>query len=121
MEVQNTEETANEEPAADKDELAQELEELRDMFQQELDKATEEAENPQELIQELEEITAENDADDFPPTTEYGCLRLHFIYEIGRNYGSGKPCCIDGAERGVCPDVCTTGELVSGDGGVNHE
>lgn len=67
MEVQNTEETANEEPAADKDELAQELEELRDMFQQELDKATEEAENQTEaLIQELDEIeeTQEEEAEE---------------------------------------------------------
>ncbi len=38
-------------------ELEAELEELRDMFQQELDKATEEAENqPHELIQELDEL-----------------------------------------------------------------
>ncbi len=67
MEVQNTEETANEEPAADKDELTQELEELRDMFQQELDKATEEAENQTEaLIQELDEIeeTQEEEAEE---------------------------------------------------------
>ena len=51
------EETSDEALAAEGNGLAQELEELRDMFQQELDKATEEAENPAEtLIQELDEI-----------------------------------------------------------------
>ena len=87
-EITATETVAEENAPAqtDANELKQELEELRDMFQQELDKATEEAENPQELIQELEEITAENDADEIdaeparlceccgenPCTTEYG-------------------------------------------------
>ena len=48
---------ATEEVTVSEDGLAQELEELRDMFQQELNKATEEAENPAEaLIQELDEI-----------------------------------------------------------------
>ena len=56
-ELETAEETVNEEETAKEDELAQELEELRDMFQQELDKATEEAENQTEtLIQELDEI-----------------------------------------------------------------
>ena len=67
LEAQITEELANEEPTASEDELAQELEELRDMFQQELDKATEEAENQTEtLIQELDEIeeTQEEEAEE---------------------------------------------------------
>ena len=62
-----TPETVAEENApveSDANELHQELEELRDMFQQELDKATEEAENPQELIQELDEITSENEEEE---------------------------------------------------------
>ncbi len=51
-------ETADE---AGTDGLAQELEELRDMFQQELDKATQEAENQETLIQELDEIQETHD------------------------------------------------------------
>ena len=61
------EETSDEALAAEGNGLAQELEELRDMFQQELDKATEEAENPAEtLIQELDEIeeTQEEEAEE---------------------------------------------------------
>ena len=54
-----TEET-NEAPQ--ENELVQELENLRDMFQQELDKATEEAENaPEALIQELDEFQEESE------------------------------------------------------------
>ena len=57
-----TEEAVTEEQTANEDGLAQELEELRDMFQQELDKATEEAENQTEtLIQELDEIEETQD------------------------------------------------------------
>lgn len=47
--VEATEETGT-------DALAQELEEIRDMFQQELDKAAEEADGQDALIQELDEI-----------------------------------------------------------------
>lgn len=49
---------------AEPDELAKELEELRDIFQQELDKAAEDAENPRELIQELDEVTEEADTEE---------------------------------------------------------
>lgn len=84
-ETAEAEEMAEEiEEASEKDDLAQELEELRDMFQQELNKATEEAENPQDtLIQELDEIEETQEEEEFtgrlceiceanPCATEYG-------------------------------------------------
>ena len=68
-EVDTVNETVSEEGAVPEEvsgasELETELEELRDMFQQELDKATEEAESlGEELIQELDE-TSEESAED---------------------------------------------------------
>ncbi len=58
---ETTEAVSESENAAD--ELYEELEELKDMFQQELDKATAEAEQG-ELIQELTEIEEENGEDE---------------------------------------------------------
>ena len=72
-------------------ELAQELEELRDMFQQELDKATQEAQNPQDtLIQELDEI------EDIQEDTEEFTGRLCEICETNvcaTEYGENYPYC----------------------------
>ena len=80
-------ETSAEEAApveADANELEKELEELRDMFQQELDKATEEAENPQtpdEITEDSEAVEDEEEAEpanpceicgENPCATEYG-------------------------------------------------
>lgn len=72
-------------------ELAQELEELRDMFQQELDKAAEEAENPGDaLIQELDEI------EDVQEESEEFTGRLCEICETNacaEEYGEDYPYC----------------------------
>lgn len=91
------EETADEEQAAEDtsegtaaDELTQELEEIRDMFQQELDKATEEAENQEELIQELDE------AEDTAEEAEEFTGRLCEICEANpcaEEYGEDYPYC----------------------------
>ena len=77
---------------AEANELKQELEELRDMFQQELDKATEEAENPQELIVESEESAQESDADEIEeePGKPCECCGEH---PCATEYGEDYPYC----------------------------
>ena len=94
-EVQATEETVAEEVTVSEDGLAQELEELRDMFQQELDKATEEAENPAEaLIQELDEIeeTQEEDAEEFTGRLCEICGENPCAEEYGEDYPYCEEC-----------------------------
>ena len=94
-EVQATEETVAEEVTVSEDGLAQELEELRDMFQQELDKATEEAENPAEaLIQELDEIeeTQEEDAEEFTGKLCEICGENPCAEEYGEDYPYCEEC-----------------------------
>lgn len=76
---------------ADASELKQELEELRDMFQQELDKATEEAENPQP-IPENDEITSDSEADETEeePGRPCECCGEH---PCATEYGEDYPYC----------------------------
>ena len=88
-------EDAKEEAAGESvNELAQELEELRDMFQQELDKAAEEAENPQEtLIQELDEIEeAQEDAEEFTGRLCEICEANPCAEEYGEDYPYCEEC-----------------------------
>ena len=100
-EVQTAEEVAAEEASeealtAEENGLAQELEELRDMFQQELDKATEEAGSPEEsLIQELDEIeeTQEDDAEeDFTGRLCEICGENPCAEEYGEDYPYCEEC-----------------------------
>ena len=86
------EETATEEVAENENELAQELEELRDMFQQELDRATEEAENPtQTLIQELDEI--EETQDDAEEEFTGRFCEICGEHPCAEEYGEDYPYC----------------------------
>ena len=94
-EVQTAEETATEEVTENENELAQELEELRDMFQQELDKATEEAENPTEtLIQELDEIEDQDEEaeEEFTGRLCEICGENPCAEEYGENYPYCEEC-----------------------------
>ena len=92
-EVQLAEETAAEEVAENENGLAQELEELRDMFQQELDKATEEAENQtQTLIQELDEIEDTQDEDAEEEFTGRLC-EICGEHPCAEEYGEDYPYC----------------------------
>ena len=70
------------------DELAQELEEIRDMFQQELDKAAEEAENShQTFIQELDEFEeTQEDAVEFTGRLCEICEANPCAEEYGEDY-----------------------------------
>ena len=97
---ETAEETADEEQAAEEtseeavaDELTQELEEIRDMFQQELDKATEEAKNQEELIQELDEAedTAE-EAEEFTGRLCEICEENPCAEEYGEDYPYCEEC-----------------------------
>ena len=76
------------------DELAQELEEIRDMFQQELDKAAEEAENShQTLIQELDEFEeTQEDAVEFTGRLCEICEANHCAEEYGEDYPYCEEC-----------------------------
>ena len=77
----------------EKDNLAQELEELRDMFQQELDKATEEAENPTEtLIQELDEIEEAQEEEEFTGRLCAICEANPCAEEYGEDYPYCEEC-----------------------------
>ena len=97
-EVQTAEEVAAEEASeealtAEENGLAQELEELRDMFQQELDKATEEAENPEEsLIQELDEIEEAQEDDSEEEFTGRLC-EICGENPCAEEYGEDYPYC----------------------------
>lgn len=94
---ESTEEIITTEPVAEEDapaetdanELKQELEELRDMFQHELDKATEEAENPQELVPELDEVTEEPE-EDAEPINPCECCGVN---PCATEYGEDYPYC----------------------------
>ena len=84
------EETAEETTA---NELAQELEELRDMFQQELDKATEDAENQETLIQELDEVEeAQDEAEEFTGRLCEICEANPCAEEYGEDYPYCEEC-----------------------------
>ncbi len=87
--VASEEDTAAEE-ASDTSELETELEELRDMFQQELNKATEEAENQtQELIQELdehEEADLPEEAEEFTGRLCECCGEKPCLEDFGEDY-----------------------------------
>ena len=74
--------------------LAQELEELRDMFQQELDKAAEEAENShQTLIQELDEFEeTQEDAVEFTGRLCEICEANPCAEEYGEDYPYCEEC-----------------------------
>ena len=83
------EETVSEE--ADTNELHKELEELRDMFQQELDKAAEEADEPaDELTPDLEEPTAEEETE--PARLCECCGENPCTDEFGENYPYCEEC-----------------------------
>ena len=87
------EESAPEETGAN--ELEKELEELRDMFQQELDKASEEAENSaEELIQELDEPAEEalTDEEEFNGRLCECCGENPCCEEYGDNYPYCEEC-----------------------------
>ena len=99
-ELETIEESVSEEDAAPEEtagekELETELEELRDMFQQELDKATLEAENQTEqLIQELDETSEE----DLTEETEEPVGRLCEICgekPCAEEFGEDYPYCED--------------------------
>ena len=91
-EVTATETEAEENAPAEAEatELKQELEELRDMFQQELDKATEEAENPQEL----DEITSDNEdeIEEEPGRPCECCGEKNCATEYGEDYPYCEDC-----------------------------
>lgn len=93
-ELETVEETVGEEAAASENELAQELEELRDMFQQELDKATEEAENQTDaLIQELDEIDeAQEEEEEFTGRLCEICGENPCAEEYGEDYPYCEEC-----------------------------
>ena len=92
-EVQATEETAAEEVTENVNELAQELEDLRDMFQQELDKATEESENQTEtLIQELDEIEDIQEEEEFTGRLCEICGEKPCAEEYGEDYPYCEDC-----------------------------
>ena len=83
------EETVSEE--ADTNELHKELEELRDMFQQELDKAAEEADEPaDELTPDLEEPTAEEETE--PARLCECCGEKPCTDEFGEDYPYCEEC-----------------------------
>ena len=87
------EESAPEETGAS--ELEKELEELRDMFQQELDKASEEAENQtEELIQELDEPEEEalSDEEEFIGRPCEICGENPCAEEYGEDYPYCEEC-----------------------------
>ena len=93
-ELETVEEAVGEEAAASGNELAQELEELRDMFQQELDKATEEAENQTDaLIQELDEIDeAQEEEEEFTGRLCEICGENPCAEEYGEDYPYCEEC-----------------------------
>ena len=92
-EVKEVEETTAEEVTENKNELAQELEKLRDMFQQELDKAAEEAENPAEaLIQELDEIEDAQEEEEFTGRLCEICGERPCAEEYGEDYPYCEEC-----------------------------
>ena len=93
-ELETVEEAVGEEAAASENELAQELEELRDMFQQELDKATEEAENQTDaLIQELDEIDeAQEEEEEFTGRLCEICGENPCAEEYGEDYPYCEEC-----------------------------
>ena len=88
----SAEESVPEETGAN--ELEKELEELRDMFQQELDRASEEAENPtQELIQELDEPEEEvSDEEEFVGRPCEICGENPCAEEYGEDYPYCEEC-----------------------------
>lgn len=98
--LETNEEAASEEGVTSEDvsgasELETELEELRDMFQKELDKATEEAENlGDELIQELDEATEEmpENEEEFTGRLCECCGERPCAEEFGEDYPYCEEC-----------------------------
>ncbi len=81
-----------EEPEADAEkELYEELEEIKDMFQKELDEATEKAEQG-ELIQELDNIAEETDEDEEKPDLCECCGEKPKATGYGEDYAYCEEC-----------------------------